>query len=170
MHEKVTRLPLYWRCYTQFAAKKLRMIQVQGGTMTQQDAIAHTRRRLIGGSLAIGVTGLLPAAAISAKTAGPDKFRNTPPLWPAPETTLGATPAPPLAAMVLNKAGFGPRPGEIDAFIALEPDDSSRLAAWVDNQLTPGGTDTEVDARLADLAASAVPAEAAAFDTIHKNP
>jgi uncharacterized protein (DUF1800 family) len=137
--------------------------------MTQQDAIARTRRRLIGGSLAMGAAGLLPAGAVSAKTSNPDKFRNTPPLWPAPETTLGATPAPPLAALVLNKAGFGPRPGDIDAFNALGGDDNSRLVAWVDNQLNPGVTDTEVDARLAELAASAVPAEAAAFDTIQKN-
>jgi uncharacterized protein (DUF1800 family) len=49
-----------------------------------------------------------------------------------PEGTL-----PPLGVIVFNRAAFGPRPGDIDAFQALGSDDESRLAAWVDDQLAP---------------------------------
>ncbi|MDZ4730823.1 MAG: DUF1800 domain-containing protein [Xanthomonadales bacterium] len=137
--------------------------------MTQQAAgISRSRRKVIGGSLALGATALIGTDTLSAKDTTPDKFKNSKPLWPAPETSLAVVSTPPLAALVLNKAAFGPRPGDIEAFELLGIDDDSRLIAWVNNQLNPSVADIEVDARLADLAASPVPADAVAFDTIEK--
>ncbi len=139
--------------------------------MTQQDlGISRSRRRAIGGSLALGATALVATEKLSAKDTTPNKFKNSKPLWPGPETSLAVVPTPPMAALVLNKAAFGPRPGDIEAFELLGVDDQSRLAAWVDYQLNPSVADTEVDARLADLAASVVPDDNAAFNTISKTP
>lgn len=66
---------------------------------------------------------------------------------------------PPLAVLVLNKMGFGPRPGEVAAFEALGSDDLSRLTAYVDQQLHPENLDeSAVEARLV----------AAGLDTLNK--
>jgi hypothetical protein len=56
---------------------------------------------------------------------------------PAPET-LG----PRVALHLLNRAGYGPRPGEIEAVLA------QGLTDWIEQQLEPGA-DPELDARLA---------------------
>ncbi|HET6565818.1 MAG TPA: DUF1800 domain-containing protein [Xanthomonadales bacterium] len=140
--------------------------------MTQQNAaIARSRRQMIVGGIELGTATLIRSEPLAARTSGPHKFSNLDPLWPPPETAQAALPTPPpFAALVLNKAGFGPRPGDIANFGSLGVDDSSRLSAWLDNQLNPTLADTEVDARLANLAASSVPIEAAAFDTINKTP
>jgi len=131
-------------------------------------ALFPSRRKVIGGSLALGAASLVPASLQAALDTPTDKFQNVTPLWPAPESSLAVATAPPLAALVLNKAAYGPRPGDIAAFEALGADDDSRLLAWVNHQLNPGLADTAVDARLAALAASAVPADVAAFDTLNK--
>jgi len=39
--------------------------------------------------------------------------------------------------ILLNRAAFGPRPGDLAAFQALGGDDDARLAAWVADQLAP---------------------------------
>lgn len=66
--------------------------------------------------------------------------------------------APPFAAYVLGRLGFGPRRGSlysIEHFNSLGASDSDRLIAFVDEQLAPtrdgsgNVTDTEVDQRLA---------------------
>ncbi len=130
---------------------------------------SRSRRQIVAGSLALGAAvGLMPGAALAAQDKPPAKLQNLTPLWPPPQSSLAITPTPPLAALVLNKAAFGPRPGDAAAFAALGIDDDSRLLAWVDHQLNPGLADTEVDSRLAALAASAVPADVAAFDTLNK--
>ena len=55
-----------------------------------------------------------------------------------------------LAVVTLNRMAFGPRPGDIDAFNALGADDTSRLAAYVTQQLAPASiADTECDAKIA---------------------
>lgn len=60
-----------------------------------------------------------------------------------------ATPPPvshvPFAVRVLNKAAYGPRPGDVAAFNALGATDAARLSAWLDRQLDP-------DVRLPDNA------------------
>jgi len=77
---------------------------------------------------------------------------------------------PPLAALVLNKAAYGPRPGDVEAFNALGSSDSERLDAWLLDQLNPTAFDPEVDNRLADLLSSEVIEDQVAFDTIDKSP
>ncbi len=67
---------------------------------------------------------------------------------------------PPLAVRVLTKAGYGPRPGDVEAFEALGTTDETRLEAWVEQQLHPEDiADDECDARLA----------AAGFTTLGKS-
>ena len=58
---------------------------------------------------------------------------------------------PSLAGIVLNRAGFGPWPGDLAAFEALGATDDQRLQAWVDMQLDPASIpDVDCDWRLAN--------------------
>ena len=51
--------------------------------------------------------------------------------------------------ITLNRMAFGPRPGDLEAFLALGGDDQSRLETYVDQQLDPTSiNDDELDARL----------------------
>jgi len=129
---------------------------------------SNPRRDFIKAGAVAGTAGLaLTAASFSSATS--PQFSNLTPLRPAPDIAEGATPSlPPLAPLVLNKAAFGPRPGDVQAFNALGGNDTTRLALWVDNQLNPGGSDPEVDNRLNALLLSPEPADQAAFDTIDK--
>ena len=57
---------------------------------------------------------------------------------------------PPLAVIVLNRMGYGPRPGDIEAFTAMGNTDEARLQAYVEYQLHPEFIDeSELDKRLA---------------------
>lgn len=126
------------------------------------------RREFLKAGVVLGATGpafLLPTQA--SATAG--KFSGLTPLKPPPDVLDGVTPpVPPLPALVLNKAAFGPRPGDIDAFNALGANDAARLSAWIDNQLNPTGADPAVDNRLSELLGSPNPDDQAAFDTVDK--
>ncbi len=58
-------------------------------------------------------------------------------------------PVPPLAGIALRRIGYGPRPGDLEAFEELGPDDTSRLEAFVEQQLHPEALDdSEVESRL----------------------
>lgn len=65
---------------------------------------------------------------------------------------------PSLAVVALNRLAWGPRPGDpftsIEAFNVLGPDDASRLAAYVNQQLDPAflATPDDSDARIAAAA------------------
>ncbi|MEM7350759.1 MAG: DUF1800 domain-containing protein [Acidobacteriota bacterium] len=65
-----------------------------------------------------------------------------------------SSPAPPAAAVIaLNRLGFGPRPGDIDAFDSLGVTDVERLNAYVEEQLDPDSIDdSAAEARLAQSA------------------
>ena len=127
------------------------------------------RRSFIGASAALGAAGFaLPQIASAAPP--PDKFKGKKPMRPAPLQVQAPATAPPLAALVLNKAAYGPRPGDIDAFNALAGNDTQRLSSWVDDQLNPTLADPEVDDRLAALLLSAVQEDQLAYDTIDKTP
>ncbi|MBU1189275.1 MAG: DUF1800 domain-containing protein [Gammaproteobacteria bacterium] len=86
-------------------------------------------------------------------------------LFPAPPIERGASPdVPPFAVRVLNKAAYGPARGDVAAFNALGSNDDARLAAWVNQQLNPGSSDPDVDARLSGLT---FPGQS--YDTINKS-
>ena len=69
--------------------------------------------------------------------------------------------SPPLGAIALNRMGFGPRPGDLEAFDALGSTDDQRLVTYIEQQLNPQNiTDAEAQARIA----------AAGFQTINKSP
>lgn len=56
---------------------------------------------------------------------------------------------PPVGVIALNRMGFGPRPGDLEAFEALGNDDTARLEAYIEQQLDPEALDdTDVTARL----------------------
>ena len=61
-------------------------------------------------------------------------------------------PTPPIAVIALNRMGFGPRPGDIAAFLALGASGGERLQAYVEQQLDPMSIDdTEADNQIAAL-------------------
>ena len=85
-----------------------------------------------------------------------ESMRTAPRSSPRASTSLAesagaeATPAPSAGIVALNRAGFGPRPGELAAFDALGGDDLARLTAWVDQQLDPSSIDDATcDAKVA---------------------
>ena len=57
---------------------------------------------------------------------------------------------PRAAVIALNRLGFGPSPGDLEAFDALGATDGDRLTTYVDQQLDPDNIDdAAADARLA---------------------
>ena len=62
-----------------------------------------------------------------------------------------SVPSPPSAAVIaLTRLGFGPRPGDVEAFNALGATDAERLAAYLDEQLDPDSIDdSAAEARIA---------------------
>lgn len=57
---------------------------------------------------------------------------------------------PPLGVVLLNRAGFGPGAGDLQAFEALGASDAERLQEWVDEQLDPTTIDdSAAEARIA---------------------
>jgi len=130
---------------------------------------AISRRNLLGASAGLGLAGLAVTQSVKADPPA-EKFRGKKPLRPAPAQAVEALDAPPLAALVLNKAAYGPRPGDIEAFNALDDDENTALSMWVESQLNPSESDTEVDLRLQALIDSFVPEDNTAYDTIGKEP
>ena len=111
----------------------------------------------LGGTLA--ASSLLAAcAAEQTQTAAPPPTTapQIPQAIPPQETSLSV----PLAVAVLNRMGFGPRPGDLDAFNALGATDDDRLRAYVARQLNPDSIDdSDFEARY----------NAAGFETLHKS-
>ena len=80
-----------------------------------------------------------------------NQFMRTPlnPEWPSPGDHRGIPPAPSAAVIALNRMGFGPRPGDVDAFNALGANDTQRMQAYVAQQLNPDALDdTDLENRL----------------------
>lgn len=145
----------------------------------QDPTLSNSRRSFLGGAVALSAAGLASAGlgAAGLMATGdtqaqdvPGQFSGLTPLLPAPIQSASKAPVtlPPLAALVLNKAAFGPAQGDVAAFNALGVTDSARLSAWLNIQLNPGNTDPAVDARLAALLASGIPEDVSAYSTINK--
>lgn len=131
-----------------------------------KSSAALNRRNFLGAGAAVGLAGL---SVTQTAKAAPPKFAGKTPLRPAPIAKPSEAVAPSsLAALVLNKAAYGPRPGDVEAFNALDPlDEDNALALWLNNQLNPSTADTDVDDRLDALLASADPEDQAAYDTVY---
>ncbi len=133
---------------------------------THRSDATLSRRKFLGSGALIGAGGLaaLTFTPTDRAFAANPRFSNLKPMRPAPQTFGGTVPTPPLASLVLNKAGYGPRPGDVDAFNALGGDDASRMAAWVDLQLNPTVADPELDNRMASYLGNGLE-----YDTINKS-
>ncbi len=60
----------------------------------------------------------------------------------------GVPTAPEPEIVALNRMGFGPRPGDLAALMALGATTDERLTTYVDQQLNPAAIDdSECDAR-----------------------
>ncbi|MCF6317965.1 MAG: DUF1800 domain-containing protein [Proteobacteria bacterium] len=127
--------------------------------------LEQSRRKFLGTSAVIGASGLATTSLLKPNTAHSSAivFSSLKPLKPSPLIGFGIVPQPPMAALVLNKAGFGPRPGDIEAFNALGVDDITRITAWVNEQLNPTSNDPDVDDRMAPFLSAGM-----AYDTIDK--
>jgi len=126
------------------------------------------RRNLLAAGAGLGFSGLALAKTDHADPPAA-RFQGKTPLSPAPASAaLEVLDQPPLAALVFKKAAFGPRPGDVEAFNALDPDEDVALSMWVDAQLNPSGADPEIDARLQALLDSVVTEDNNAYDTISK--
>ncbi|MCB1033448.1 MAG: DUF1800 domain-containing protein [Acidobacteria bacterium] len=115
-------------------------------------------RRSLLSSLAGGVGGRLDGRPGKYRM---QRFMRTPlnPEWPQAGDQRGVPAAPSAAVVALNRMGFGPRPGDVDAFNALGATDPQRMQAYVAQQLDPDSLDdSALDARLA----------AAGFTTLDK--
>jgi hypothetical protein len=106
------------------------------------------RRDLLRGAGLLGVAAAGAAMTPTIVEAAQNREPTPPtPAMRSPNTTGRSLtsddkPAqPPLAVLVLNRMGFGPRPGDIAAFNALGSSNDARLQAYVDQQLDPQGID-----------------------------
>lgn len=129
-----------------------------------------SRRQLLGTGSVVGVAGLISTPLARGTDKLPEKFAGLKPLYPADEfsTPEAVEPTPPpFAVRVLNKAGYGPRPGEVSAFDGLPgADDAERLGLWLDEQLFPDDLlDTDLNNRV-----SLYTDPGLAYDMIDKNP
>ncbi len=104
-----------------------------------------SRRHFLKTSGAVGAAATalpqLPEAAAAPGPAGP--------IWKLAATPAATTILPPLAVIALNRLGYGPRPGDIEAFNALGATPDACLQAYVDQQLNPDALDDSAcEARL----------------------
>lgn len=125
--------------------------------VAQSPARSTDRRSLLRG---LGLAAIATAATMTAPAPvdarGEYQEATLPPMMRRPgKAALGAAavaqpPLPSLAIIALNRIGFGPRPGDIQAFNALGSTPEARLTAYVDQQLNPATIDdSDCDARIA---------------------
>lgn len=129
-----------------------------------------SRRQLLGTGSVIGAAGLISTPLVHGAQKTPAKFAGLRPLRPAAQfsTAEAVEPSlPPFAVLVLNKAAYGPRPGEVSAFDSLPGvNDTARLGLWLDEQLYPDDLlDTELNDRV-----SLYTDPGLAYDMIDKTP
>jgi uncharacterized protein (DUF1800 family) len=120
------------------------MVRPTGETMSKFD-----RRQ------ALKAGGTLAVAALVGSDA-----RSTLALPPAPSEEqleflnagIGKPGTPPLEVLVFNRLAYGPRPGDLEAFMVLPGDSRSKLQAFLDSQLAPAKIDdSECDQILTGL-------------------
>ena len=90
---------------------------------------------------------------------GPSPTQAVVPVLPTGVPPEPILPSVPLGIIALNRMGFGPRPGELDAFEALGTTDEERLRVYVAQQLNPESIDeSDFETRYT----------ASGFETLHK--
>ena len=114
------------------------------------------RRRFLGVSGAALAMGSLPATLRPAVAAShyPAQALWTPAtsgqFLASRRVAQQATLAPSFTVRVLTRIGFGPRPGDVDAFNALGANDTARLQSYLEQQLNPASIDdSELESKLA---------------------
>jgi uncharacterized protein (DUF1800 family) len=119
---------------------------------------------------------VLPATSAASQ---PTRLPAQLPDEPVPAEPPLADPAPdngtlpPAFALAAHRLGFGPRPGDREHFLSLGEDDDFRLAAWIDEQLSPDRIDDAAfEARFADARFETLekPLETLADEHIVNNP
>ncbi len=107
-----------------------------------------------GGSLAVAA-GPKPALAqdpgLPDETGGPAMRSEARAFVASVAAGLAGEPALPTPEIIaLNRMGFGPRPGDLAALLALGANSEERLNAYIDQQLNPAAIDdSDCDARIA---------------------
>lgn len=117
--------------------------------------------RLMGAFASAASASAAVTACAPEQVPGPDPTRAAPlpvvnPTGVPPEPVL---PPVPVGIIALNRMGYGPRPGDFEAFNALGATDEERLRNYVAQQLNPDTIDdSEFEARYNE----------AGFETLHK--
>ena len=129
-----------------------------------------SRRRLLGTGSVLGAAGLLSTSLVQSAEKTPEKFVGLRPLRPAAKFSAAEAvdlPLPPFAVLVLNKAGYGPRPGDVSAFESLPGgNNATKLGSWLDEQLFPDDLlDTDLNDRISLFTDPGL-----AYDMIDKTP
>ncbi len=102
--------------------------------------MAVSRRRFLSTSTSIGAAAAASVLETPAEHANA-ALTETATRWseakidPSSVVTTGALPS--YAIIALNRIGYGPRPGDVAAFVALGTTPDARLQAYVDQQLSP---------------------------------
>ncbi|MFN8439791.1 MAG: DUF1800 domain-containing protein [Caldilineaceae bacterium] len=123
----------------------------------QDDSLpsSHPRRQFLQ-----GVGTLATASIVAALVAHPVEAQepsSTTPAMRSPHNTLvnaaaAQVAAPPLAVLALNRMGFGPRPGDVAALLALADNPIASFEAYVEQQLNPAAIDDSAcDAKIASF-------------------
>jgi uncharacterized protein (DUF1800 family) len=111
--------------------------------------MAVSRRRFIATTATVGAASALETQvkhvdAAFSETAS-QLFRSP----PGSNSVMSTTTLPSYAVIALNRMGFGPRPGDVAAFVALGATPDARLQAYVNQQLNPDAiNDSACDAKL----------------------
>ncbi|MCC7117772.1 MAG: DUF1800 family protein [Anaerolineales bacterium] len=127
--------------------------------MTTPTRPTLSRRDFLRFGGALATTSLLAACTPQENTSAPQTDGQTQtPFNEPPQAPVNIE--APLAAIVLNRLAFGPRPGDVETFNALGATDEARLQAYLQQQLNPETLDdSEFEARYAQ----------AGFETLHKS-
>jgi len=115
--------------------------------------MAVSRRRFLSTSTTIGAAAaasLLEAPAEQANAHHTQTATRWTQAQISPSNVVTTSTLPSYAIIALNRMGYGPRPGDVAAFVALGATPDARLTAYVDQQLDPDMiNDSECDAKLA---------------------
>lgn len=110
---------------------------------TRTIPIASRRNFILQAGVATVTTALMTSSAKPARASKSDQV--TPAMRSNSNLAMVATSAevsvPSLANLALNRMGFGPRPGDVEAFMALGSNAQTSFEAYIEQQLNPVAID-----------------------------